>query len=372
MKDTLQTAVTSALKKIDFMIETLKDGFPEESSNGYVYKKVDNTGWGQGFWTGILWLAWELSGDKKYRDEALAHIPSFEKRIREKIVVDHHDMGFLYSPTCVADYKLTGNENSRNIAVLAADQLFSRYQEKGRFIQAWGEMGAADNYRLIIDCLMNLPLLYWATEVTGDEKYKNTAYIHFRTTMENIMRNDGTTFHTFYFDTSTGAPLKGVTHQGASDSSCWSRGQAWGIYGIALNYGYIKDVPGSIDAIKYFNQLADYFINHLGKDNIPYWDLCFTEGDEPRDTSAASIAICGILEMSKYINSPKYVEIADKMLLSLIDNYTTKNLPNSNGLLTDAMYSRPAGNNPECNIWGDYYYMEALIRKLNPDWKMYW
>jgi unsaturated chondroitin disaccharide hydrolase len=368
-KETLQNAVTAALNKTDYMMETLKGGFPNESSNGYVYEKNDNTGgWGQGFWTGILWLAYELSGDKKYRDEALSHIPSFEKRIREKIGVDHHDMGFLYIPSCVADYKLTGNEHARDIAVLAADNLLSRFQEKGGFIQAWGELGAADNYRLIIDTLLNIPLLYWATEVTGDEKYKKAAYTHFRTAMKNVLRADGTSSHTFYFDSTTGAPLKGVTHQGASDNSCWARGQAWGIYGIALNYAYTRDAF----VIPHFNRLTDYFISHLGSDNIPYWDLSFTDGVEPRDTSAAAITICGILEMSKHVAEPKFIEAADKMLESLIANYTTKNLPRCNGLLTDAMYSRPHGHNPECNIWGDYFYMEALMRKLNPDWNMYW
>lgn len=261
----LKSAIDAALKKVDYMIETLGEGFAEHASVNNVYEKTDNTdGWNQGFWTGILWISWELTGDDKYKNLALASIPSYRKRITEKIGVNHHDMGFLYIPSCVAAYKLTGDETARDTAILAADNLMERYHEKGRFIQAWGELGTRENYRLIVDCLLNIPLLYWASNVTGDNKYRDAAYAHFRTTVENALRSDGTSYHTFYFDPETGKPLKGVTHQGASDSSCWARGQAWGIYGLMLTKAYVDDP----DAVRLCKSMANVFLDRLPDDYL--------------------------------------------------------------------------------------------------------
>ena len=230
-------ALSEALKKIDANLDVFDTVFPSHASVNNVYTKDENVnGWNEGFWTGILWLAYDLTGDEKYRRVAEMQIPTYTKRIKEHLGVDHHDMGFLYTPSCVAAYKLTGNEEAKETALLAADNLMRRYHEKGEFLQAWGEIGAPDNYRLIIDCLLNIPLLYWASEVTGDKKYEEIAFKHYKSTAANIMRPDGSTFHTFYFDPETGKPTKGVTHQGFRDDSCWSRGQAWGIYGPLMTY----------------------------------------------------------------------------------------------------------------------------------------
>lgn len=114
----------------------------------------------------------------------------------------------MYSPSCVAAYKLTGNEDAKRAAVLAAENLITRFQEKGQFIQAWGELGAEDNYRLIIDCLINVPLLYWATEVTGDAKFRDIGERHVKTAMKYVIRPDHSTYHTFFFDPKTGLPKK--------------------------------------------------------------------------------------------------------------------------------------------------------------------
>ena len=364
----LEGAFSDAVIKLNTFLDDFTDGFPSSQSEGYVYKSMPNKGWVESFYTGMLWLAYEQNKDAQYLKYINNQLDSFKHRIDNRIATDTHDLGFLYSLSCVAAYKLTGNMEAKQSAIKAADCLLERWKTKGEFIQAWGSIHDKTMYRLIIDCMLNLPLLYWAAEVTGDEKYKEIATKHANTCKSVIIRPDGTTFHTYYFDPETGAPLKGVTGQGYSDDSCWARGQAWGIYGFTLSYVYTKDVA----FIEDYKRMTDYFIERLPQDSIPYWDLCFTDGDQPRDTSAAAIAICGILEMSKYIDEPKYLTIADKMLESLIDKYTTKNMPKSNGLLTDGMYARPRGDNPECNIWGDYYYMEALTRKLNKDWKMYW
>ncbi|MBP3591359.1 MAG: glycoside hydrolase family 88 protein [Clostridia bacterium] len=375
-REKLEYALKEALKKIDIGLASFTpESYPASTSKNYVYERHGNTGWGSGFWPGMVWLAYELTGEEKYKEHALSFIDSMHTRIVEKIAVNHHDMGFIYTPSCVAAYKLCGNEKAKEAALMAADHLMTRYSEKGKFIQAWGDVGDPASYRLIIDCLLNIPLLYWATEQTGDPKYAEAAYNHFQTAVEVCCRADGSTYQTYYFDVNTHEPLRGVTKQGLSDDSAWSRGQAWGIYGPMLTYKYKHDQK-SIDT---FKATTAYFLNQLPEDYVAYWDLWFTEGDvEPRDSSAASCAICGMLEAYKYMDdSDPYKQIfynaAKRIMNSLIDNYLTKDIPESDGLLKCATYYK-AGNLGihELNTWGDYFYMEALMRFLNPDWELYW
>lgn len=375
-KEKLEKAYNHCIKKVDFAMESFKGGiFPFGSSENNIYKPTGNIdNWIQGFWSGMLWISYELTDDKKYKDAALLQIPSYTKRITERLGVNHHDMGFLYTPSCVAAYKLAGDEEAKKAALLAADNLVSRYHEKGNFIQAWGPLGSENNYRLIIDCLLNIPLLFWVSEVTGNKKYSEIAIRHFNTTADNIMRPDGSTYHTFYFDKETGLALRGATAQGAGDNSCWARGQAWGIYGMMLTEAYCHTEK----AIPQFKKICDYFINYLPKDCIPFWDMIFTDGDEePRDSSAAAIAICGILEACKFLpdkDKEKYLPIANKMMASLIDGYLSENMPECNGILLHSTNSKPDGIGvDECTIWGDYFFMEALIRFMTDNkWTLYW
>lgn len=364
----LDGAITYVLQKLDEFMPEFTYKFPAAQSAGYIYPAVENICWTGSFYTGMLWLAYELTGKEKYKSIAEIHVESFYERIEKQIQVEHHDLGFLYSLSCVSTYKITGNLKAKKAALMAADKLITRFKEKGEFIQAWGDANDPTAYRLIIDCLLNIPLLFWAAKETNDNKYLRVAKKHLRTACKYTIRSDFTTFHTYYFNPETGEPERGVTRQGFSDSSCWARGQAWGIDGLALAYAYTKNE----ELIPMFEGVAEVFLEKLPADYVPYWDLIFNEGEEPRDTSSAAIAICGILEMEKYSHNQKFTDYAGKILNSLIDNYTTQKLPYSNGILTDGMYSRPDGHKPECNIWGDYFYFEALMRLKNPEWKMYW
>ena len=235
-----------------------------------------------------------------FRSEAERLVQSFYERITNKIEVDHHDMGFLYSPSCVAAYKLTGNGIAKQAAILAADQLISRFQPKGGFIQAWGKKGEKGNYRYIIDCLLNLPLLYWASETTGDAKYSEIANTHIRTCLKNSFRDDFSTYHTFFMNQDTGEPDHGATCQGYKDDSYWARGQAWAIYGIALAFKYVN----TTEYLTLFDNVSAFFLNRLPKDFVPYWDLVFADGsNEPRDSSSAAIAACGFLQMADNLDA---------------------------------------------------------------------
>ena len=374
----IDQALDFANKQIKKYLPDFTTAFQNAYSEHNFYKPIPNNYWTTGFWTGEIWLAYEYSHDTKLKKAAEMQVNSFLERIDKKIEVDHHDMGFLYSPSCVAAYKLTGSQKGWEAAVKAADQLVTRFHPIGGFIQAWGPMNAPENYRLIIDCLLNLPLLYWASEETGEPHYKEIADQHIHTAINNVIREDYSTWHTFFFDMETGQPDHGETCQGYKNDSAWARGQAWGIYGCALAYKYLKEDT----YIQLFENVTQYYINHLPKDLVPFWDLTFTDGsDEPRDSSSASIAVCGLLEMAKYVDSNKakdYQSIAKKIMKSVVDSYAVKDHETSNGLVLHSTYSNRTPYNTcdhkgvdECNIWGDYFYMEALTR-LYTEWNLYW
>lgn len=361
--------IAYCIEQVDKCIESMHGLYPADASENGVYPCVGNSvGWTQGFWVGMLWLAYEFTKDKKYKKLALNHVDDFYNRIKKRIDVNHHDMGFLYLPSCVAAYRLTGSEKAKEAALMAADCLCERFCEKGQFIQAWGEIGAPENYRLIIDCLLNIPLLFWAYDVTGKNNYRRIAMAHLKTAVSVVIRDDGSTFHTFFFDPKTGAPLRGETHQGYSADSIWARGQAWGVYGLAIAYKYTK----SREIADMFIKVTDVFINHLPEDNIPAWDMIFTDTKTVKDSSAASIAICGIYEMQKHTEIPQRFSDSAARMLEALGKNLTEDMPQSNGIVKHSTYAMPQKIGvDECNIWGDYYYMEALMRCTDNRWNSY-
>lgn len=370
-REILDEALKEALKKIDRLMVDMGDDFPNTHSASNVYPPVKNDReWQEGFWTGMLWLAYEVTGETKYREKAESLLPSFRKRIVERLGIETHDMGFVYMPSCVAAYKLTGNEEAKETALMAADHLLTRYHENAGFIQAWGSVGS--DMRLIVDCMNNIPLLYWATEVTGDPKYWEAARKHAWNTVNYAIREDGSTYHTYYFD-AEGNPVKGVTCQGAADDSTWARGQAWLVSGLPLTYKYLKDEY----FVEMFRNVTNYFLNHLPEDFVPYWDMIYTDEDgEEKDSSAGAIAACGMLQMIPYLSEGEekdlYLNAVDRIMYSLFENYSTKDTPESNGLLLHAVYNHRVGKGvDECNLWGCYYYMEALAR-MGKGVEAYW
>lgn len=374
VKEALETAVSQS----EFALSEFGTRFKHIFSTNQFYTEAQNNQWTNGFWTGELWLAYEYSGNKKFLETAMAHTKSFRNRAENRVETDTHDLGFLYSPSCVAAYKLTGDAEARKTALMAADMLLERFHEKGQFLQAWGALNEPGNYRLIIDCLLNLPLLYWASEETGDPNYKEKADAHIHTALKVLIRPDYSAYHTFFFDPETGEPERGVTHQGYSAESAWSRGQAWGIYGIALSCRYTRKA----EYIDLFDHVAGYFLEHLPKNLIPYWDFIFTDGsDEPRDSSSAAIAACGMLEMAKYLDGGKqefYINAAKRLMKALYDSCAVKDTAISDGQLLHGVYGRKTPYNDcidhgidECNLWGDYFYVEGLMR-LYKEWNPYW
>ncbi|MDR3167700.1 MAG: glycoside hydrolase family 88 protein [Treponema sp.] len=360
--------------KIRNNIAVFKDSYPAPTSVNGIYPLIQNTEWTSAFWPGMLYLAFESTGDELFLKTGESLIPNFRERLDRGIGIETHDLGFLYTLSCVAPWRLRGNTAARETAILAADLLLRRYHEKAGVIQAWGNLeDPAQRGRVIIDCAMNLPLLYWASGETGDPRYREMAARHINTVNNYIIRENWSSYHTYFFDTETGAPLRGNTAQGYSDDSCWARGQAWGIYGNALSYRYLGD-PLLLENAR---GLARYFLNRLPEDLVAYWDLVFVTGAEERDSSAAAIAACGLLELSAALAPADpdriyFQNAARHIAASLAESYTTREIPESTGLLLHGVYSKPGGNGvDECTLFGDYFYTEALMR-LCREWKPYW
>jgi len=334
-----------------------------------------NRGWTTSFRTGMLWLAWELTGAEDYREAALVDVADFERRVRAEEDLDTHDLGFLYTLSTVASWRLGADEAARDASLLAADHLMRRFLEPAGIIQAWGDLSdPAQRGRTIIDSLMNMPLLTWAGEQTGEPRFDDAVRRHTAQLREHILREDDSTFHTFYWDAETGEALRGGTEQGAADESCWARGQAWGIYGFAMNYA----VTGDERLLEASRRCAEYFLRHLPADDVPFWDLVYTDGsDAPRDSSAAAIAVCGLIELASVeVDAARAAEWTDRahaILASLIANYTPAAAEDSDALILHSVYDLPKGNGvDEGTLWGDYFYLEALMRVANPEWKKYW
>ena len=369
-------ALDRAVEQVRLDLPVYAGRCQNHSSVNGVYPACDNTQWTCGFWPGEIWLAYERTGEDCFKQAGLALVESFYERIVNKVEVDHHDMGFLYTPACVAAYRLTGSERAKEAAVLAADQLLTRFQPKGEFLQAWGPMGAEENYRYIIDCLMNLPLLYWASGITGDGKYREIALRHTATCLKHSFRPDGSTFHTFFMH-KDGSPNRGETCQGYRDDSFWARGQAWAVYGSILSY---RDT-GDARALDTFKRALAFYLTRLPEDLVPCWDMLFQpDSGEPRDSSSAAIVACGLLEAVRILpreETGEYETLAREMVGSLAANYAAP-LREGGGLLLHGTYSKKSPYNTctpegvdECVSWGDYFYMEALTR-MTGNWDPYW
>ncbi len=370
-----ETAMDNAIAKLRENIDRFTDEFPRPGSTDFKYTTNSRFNWTSGMMTGMYWMAYEYTGDEVFRNAAEKHIEVYKEKAAAGQWLDDHDTGFIYTLSCVAGYKLTGDESMRTAALQAAAILLDHYDWENHFVIRSGKRDPDryDSYRTMVDTMMNIQLFFFAYEETGDQRYYDAAVGHYRTTLTYLVRADGSSYHHYQFDPVTGEPVKGLTWQGNSDESCWSRGHAWLIYGFPLSYSY----TGNKDITDSYGKIASFYLNKLPSDNIPYWDFDFTEGStEPRDTSASAIAVCGFLEMCKYLPEDSEERIifknaADAQMNAMIAGY--ENQGDADGLLLGVTYAKPQEQGiEECAIFGDYFYMEALMRYLNPDFVRYW
>ncbi len=383
-QDFVRENFSYAKQQLDLMLKDAESqkklSFPRTINAGGKMVSTNMYDWTPGFFPGSLWYLYEYTKDKTLSAEATAWTEKLEPL---KTFTGHHDLGFMMYCSYGNAYRLTGNPAYRNVLIQAARSLSTRFSPVTGSIKSWNVFkswhgNTTYNYPVIVDNMMNLELLFFASKATGDTSFRHVAVTHALTAMKNQVRPDYSTYHVVCYDTATGKVVGRETAQGYADNSTWARGQAWAIYGFTMVYRETKDPR----FLKTAMGLAEWYIYHknLPADMIPYWDFNalepgYTPGersnalkvkDKPRDASAAAITASALLELSGYagIKGNAYKQAAEKMLHSLGSAaYRAPVGSNGNFLLMHCVGSIP--HNSEIDVplvYADYYYLEALTR----------
>ncbi|MCS8604503.1 glycoside hydrolase family 88 protein [Lactiplantibacillus pentosus] len=324
--------------------------------------------WTNGFWGGIQWQLYHATNTKVYLANARAIETKLDTALSDFDKLDH-DVGFIWLNTAVADYQITKNPDALTRGIKAADVLSARYNSVGQYLTAWN--GVDKQGQVIVDCFMNLSLLYWASQQTGDQHYAQIANCHANTAMNALVRPDGSVNHIAVFDAKTGRFIHNLGGQGYGLESAWARGQAWAIYGLALVYKNNHDSK----YLEKAKSVADFFIANVAlNDFVSVID--FRAPAEPKyyDTTATAIAICGMLELTNCLPALEgrmYRCAAKKMFLALSEDYVNFNEADDELLIKgSAKYSRKDDREVPI-IYGDAFYLEALLRLLNLNLRIY-
>ena len=371
-QETIQTDIIEKSGKILNPRTINKDG-------SIVYVPIDD--WCSGFFPGNIWYTYELTGDKKWLPLAEKYTEALDS---VQYLTWHHDVGFMVGCSYLNGYRFTNKEEYKPVIIQTAKSLSTRFRPAAGVLQSWDADKGWQAQRgwkcpVIIDNMMNLELLFWASKATGDPSFRNIAISHAEKTMKYQIRKDGSSYHLACYDPETGNFIKGETSQGYSNESTWSRGQGWGIYGFTLCYRETKDPR----FLKTAQRMADYYINHpnLPSDKIPWWDFDthrpgFIPGkfsktnkyiQNYRDASAASVTASALLELSSYVKDDKkkiYTETALQILTSLSSpEYRAEEGKNGNFILKHSTGAIPHGSEVDVPlIYADYYFLEALLR----------
>lgn len=327
------------------------------------WRFINYTDWTSGFWPGILWYLYENTNDLKWKEQA----DNFSRYLTPLSVTPalDHDLGFQVFNSFGNGYRLTGNPEYKEIILKTADTLATLFNPKVGTILSWPrEVPNMEwpQHNTIMDNMINLELLFWASKNGGDKSLYDIAVSHADVTMKNHFRSDYTSYHVVVYDRETGGKIKGVTHQGYADDSMWARGQGWAIYGYTMVYRETGDA-------KYLDiaqKTAKVYLEHLPNDLIPYWDFDAPNiPNEPKDASAAALVSSALLELSTFtkdsILAKNYLNKAEKMLVELSNNYQSKD--KNSAFLLHSTGHKPNGSEIDYSInYSDYYYVEALLR----------
>lgn len=354
--------------KFDRVISEVRDGIPAFIENyrwnDYSTPKTAHRGlgwWTNGFYAGILWQLYSDTKNEKYREYAEA----IESKLTEAFNVFnylHHDVGFQFLTTSVINYELTNSVASKTNALHAAGLLAGRFNLAGNFIRAWNDREVDDTRGWsIIDSMMNLKLLYWASDVTDDPRYRQLAIAHSNTVKEHAIRPDGSVKHIIEFDPQTGAYVKSYGGQGYAHGSAWTRGQGWAIVGFTVGY----EETNHKDYLATAQKVADFFIDSLRPGYVVPIDFNQPSTDAYEDSSAAVLAASGLISLSKYITDGKYdyFDIATKILHRILDERLdlTDDVDN---VVTQSATSYQEDQRDVALIYADYYLIEALLKVL--------
>ncbi|EOR94608.1 Alpha-1,2-mannosidase [Arcticibacter svalbardensis MN12-7] len=359
-KEALDYSVAQVRRSAESL--TQADSIPRNIPDGQkTWKKVGPLDWTSGFWPGVLWYAYEYTGDSFYKQQAEKFTAPIA--IIAKIKAQDHDIGFQIYCSFGNGLRLTSYPEYKKILLAAADTLATLYNPKVGTILSWPSQVSKFKHSTIMDNMMNLELLFWAAKNGGSQKLYDIAVSHATQSLKHLVRPDGSTYHVASFDPETGAYIKSITHQGYADESMWARGQTWGIYGFSIAYRETGKEEFLNTAIK----ISDRFIEKLPKDGIPYWDFDDPAiPNAPKDASAAAIAACGLLELSDLVKTEALNEKYKNAAIALIRKLSTdeylakdKNL----AILLHSTGHKPKGTEIDVPIiYADYYYLEALLK----------
>ncbi len=340
--------------------EIARTDYPHVTGGGGTWDLRGASSWTSGFFPGQLWQMYERTGETAWRDRAVAQTAGLEG---QKTNNGTHDIGFVIHNTFGKQSMLTGDAAAKDVVLTAAETLATRYDPVVGAIRSWGGIDDSD-FRVIIDNMMNLEMLFWAARNGGDPNLHGVALQHAYTTREAHVRDGtdgpaGSTFHVVNFDRQTGAILDRYTHQGYADDTTWTRGQAWGMYGFTMTYRE----SGDANMLQTAQDLADYFIANLPSDWIPPNDFD-DPGMPPKDSSAGAVAASALLELMGYVgeeDADRYFAAAEEILLSLAGPGYLSDGTGFESILLEGS-ERSGGNSHIGTSYGDYYFLEALSR----------
>ncbi|MDO9551210.1 MULTISPECIES: glycoside hydrolase family 88 protein [Rhodonellum] len=348
------------------MMETLPENrFPKTYHADQDKLETSNSGWWcSGFYPGSLLYMYEQNKDVELLVEANRIMKVLEK---EKFNTTTHDLGFMMFCSFGNALEIAPDESYKDVLIQSAKSLSSRFDEKVGVIKSWDSKEG--DYLVIIDNMMNLELLFWASQETGDPTYRDIAIKHADNTIKNHFREDYSTYHVVNYNPKTGGVNKKHTAQGYADESAWARGQAWGLYGYIVMYRFTKDEK----YLDLANNIANLILDHpnLPEDKIPYWDFDAPNiPDALRDSSAGAIIASALFELATYVDksaSKKYFHNAEIMLESLVSApYLADPKTNGGFILNHGVGHIPENTEVDTPLtYGDYYFLEAIKRYKN-------
>ena len=349
-------------KKLSRTAVKSRDMIPYTTKDGQHFTDKNIFWWTNGFWGGLMWLMYAGTGKDVYKDTADNAEKILDKAF-EDVAELHHDVGFMWHISSGASYKLTGNMASRNRDILAAMSLMSRYNVDGDFITSWN--GKEKSGWTIIDCMMNIPQLYWASKEIGDDRFKKLAIRYADMAMRDHVRADGSVNHIVSHDIETGDVIETFGGQGYEVGSCWSRGDAWALYGFILSYIHTKDVR-YLDTAK---KVAHYFIsNIIATDWLPLVDFRQPETPVWYDSTAGAIAACGLIEIAKNVpehEKKMYITAAVKLLKAMEKEWCDWSEQEDSILQMGTEAYNHGVHMPI--IYGDYFFAEAILKLRGSD-----
>ncbi len=333
-------------------------------TNNKEWKEVTNDKliWTSGFYPGILWYAYDVTGNERWKNEAIKRTEVFEDF---KNITEHHDIGFMMFPAYGNGYEIGGKKEYKDILLTSAASLASRFNPNVGTIRSWSNKMHPrwKQHITIIDNMLNLELLFWAAKNGGDKKFYDIAVKHAETTMKNHFRKDLTSWHVLEYDSINGNVLNRHTKQGFADDSRWSRGQAWGVYGYTMVYKETKDKK----FLNFAQKLADKYISLLPEDMVPAWDFDVQNNPkEEKDASAAAIVASALMDLSTFVDNKtdqeRYFNAGVKMLKSLgSEKYSA--VGKADSFLLHSTGAKSLGHEIDVAlIYADYYFIEALSR----------